>query len=399
MTGQCTTSTVFERHGRRARAALLLFCLVAGSLGLVTGATNEAGANAVSKRDHFFSYTNDVIAEVPWSVHVAKIDRSRSDWRFCTTVGKGDALGMATVSEQLRTLLPELGQPLVAINGDFYDKSETYPGRPRDLQIRQGELISSPAGHTCFWIDTAGMPQMTNVFSKFQVTWADGKSTPLGLNEERADDAAVLYTSVVGPSTRTRGGAELVLESANGNLLLPLRVGQTYEARVQSRSEGGNSPLKRNGVVLSLGPKLIPRLPSVGTGTLLKIGTHTLPELAGIEVAIGGGPALVRDGKVMEWKGFIHMRHPRTALGWNSEHIFLVEVDGRQSDLSVGMTFPELAAYLVKLGCVQAMNLDGGGSATFWVLGSVRNSPSEGQERPAPNALVLMKTKNPPGQN
>ena len=55
------------------------------------------------------------------------------------------------------------------------------------------------------------------------------------------------------------------------------------------------------------------------------------------------------------------------------------------------MTLPEIAEYMVKLGCLYAMNLDGGGSATMWVMGSVMNSPSEGQERPSANALVLLK--------
>jgi exopolysaccharide biosynthesis protein len=77
--------------------------------------------------------------------------------------------------------------------------------------------------------------------------------------------------------------------------------------------------------------------------------------------------------------------------------LFLVQVDGRQLDVSVGMTFAELAAYMIKLGCEQAMNLDGGGSATLWAFGAVRNNPSEGQERPAPNALVIVR-KNSPGE-
>ena len=67
--------------------------------------------------------------------------------------------------------------------------------------------------------------------------------------------------------------------------------------------------------------------------------------------------------------------------------------------LSVGMTFPELAAYMVKLGCQEAMNLDGGGSSTMWVSGNTMNSPSEGRERPAANALVVVRKKpaNPEG--
>ena len=55
------------------------------------------------------------------------------------------------------------------------------------------------------------------------------------------------------------------------------------------------------------------------------------------------------------------------------------------------MTFPELAAYLVKLGCTEAINLDGGGSATLWVYGNIMNSPSEGRPRPAANALVILR--------
>jgi exopolysaccharide biosynthesis protein len=127
----------------------------------------------------------------------------------------------------------------------------------------------------------------------------------------------------------------------------------------------------------------------------VRIVTETVPDLTGVNVAIGGGPALLQDGKPMQWTGFFKLRHPRTAVGWNKEHIFLVEVDGRQSNISIGMTFPELAGYLAKLGCEQAMNLDGGGSATLWAFGMVMNSPSEGEERPAPNALVVLKKSAP----
>ena len=144
-------------------------------------------------------------------------------------------------------------------------------------------------------------------------------------------------------------------------------------------------------MVLSLPPNLTATLPLVPPGGTLKIITETFPDVAGAEFAIGGGPALVRDGKPMEGSGWVLIRHPHSAVGWNRTHFFLVEVDGRQIDVSLGMTFPELAQYMLKLGCDQAMSLDGGGSATLWALGGIRNSPSEGQERPAPNALVVVK--------
>ncbi len=71
-------------------------------------------------------------------------------------------------------------------------------------------------------------------------------------------------------------------------------------------------------------------------------------------------------------------------------------MDGRQLDVSLGMTFTQLAKYMRDLGCEQAMNLDGGGSATLWAFGAVKNSPSEGQERAAPNALVVVKLNSNP---
>jgi len=46
---------------------------------------------------------------------------------------------------------------------------------------------------------------------------------------------------------------------------------------------------------------------------------------------------------------------------------------------------------MAELGCEEAINLDGGGSATMWVLGQVVNSPSEGRQRPGANALVVMR--------
>jgi exopolysaccharide biosynthesis protein len=84
-------------------------------------------------------------------------------------------------------------------------------------------------------------------------------------------------------------------------------------------------------------------------------------------------------------------RHPRSAIGWNKTHFYMVQVDGRQPGLSIGMTLEELGGYMANLGCEQAMNLDGGGSATFWCKGSIRNSPCDGRERPIANALAIVR--------
>jgi hypothetical protein len=376
------------------RISLLLAGGVAHAIQGFPGEPVLPGNGQAARPARGFSYWNEQVPDIPWSVHVVAIDRGHPGVALHTTYGDGRRFGMALLSEQVKALPSALGLPVAAVNGDFYGESRRYEGRPRDLQIRAGELVTGPKGHTCFWIDPDGNPHMTNLQSRLRVVWPDQTETPLGLNEERAADAAVLFTTAVGDSTRTRGGRELRLGRGDDGCWLPLRAGHTYLARVNAVREGGDSPLQPEGLVLSVGPRLASRLPVLEPGSLLRVITETAPDLEGVQTAIGGGPALVRGGVAMKWPG-LQFRHPRTAVGWNRASIFLVQVDGRQNDLSVGMSFPELAGYMRKLGCDEAMNLDGGGSATCWVLGNVMNNPSEGQERPAANALVVVEKRGP----
>ena len=60
------------------------------------------------------------------------------------------------------------------------------------------------------------------------------------------------------------------------------------------------------------------------------------------------------------------------------------------------MTFAELADYMIKLGCEEAMNLDGGGSASLLFLRQVVNSTSQGDERAMANALILIQKEKSP---
>jgi hypothetical protein len=325
------------------------------------------------------------------SVHIVKVERSHPELFFTTTLGRGSVMGMETVADQVQTLSPTLGRPIAAINGDFYDKNPNYLGRPRNVQIRQGELVSNPSGHCAFWLDPAGVPHMTNVFSQFTVTWPNGKTNVLGVNEARSNNCVVLYTAAMGPSTHTTGGVELVLESIPNSPWLPLKAGGHYQAKVRSVHNSGDTPIMEDQMVLSIDTGVLAATGTNQIGDIIRFSTETTPDLTGVEMVLGGGPSLVEKGKAMTWTGLIVIRHPRTAIGWNKDYFFMVEVDGRQSDVSLGMSLEDLANYLARIGCEYAMNLDGGGSSTLWFMGHVMNSPSEGRERPAANALVLIR--------
>jgi len=340
-----------------------------------------------------FSYVNDKVVEGPWSVHLVKLDRASTEYELHTMLGNGQITGMTTLTDQVKALPAGLGLPIAAVNGDFYFTSpRVYNGDPQGIQILDGELVSAPTEHACFWIDAAGQPRTGIVKSLFHVIWPDGNTQPVGLNEKRAGDAAVLYTPRMGPSTGTpSGGREIILEAEDKDAWLPLRVGAKVRARVKEIREAGDTPLQPRLMVFSLGPKLLGDIPTVAPGDVVQISTATLPDMAGCRTAIGGGPRLVVDGKPVEGWSSPNVRHPRTALGWNDSHIYLMLVDGRQPGLSVGMGFQEMANYFIKRGCTHAINLDGGGSASMWVLGQTVSSPSEGKERPIANGLVVIK--------
>jgi len=81
--------------------------------------------------------------------------------------------------------------------------------------------------------------------------------------------------------------------------------------------------------------------------------------------------------------------HPRSAAGRTAEGaLIIMVVDGRQ-DVSRGVYLEELAAMMRDVGAVDAMNLDGGGSSTLVVDGSLLNRPTGGTtEREVMSALV-----------
>lgn len=350
------------------------------------------------------TYQHETVTSVPWSVHIAKIDRKQTQLELRSTLARDKVEGLSTLVQQVQAVPASAGQPIAAVNGDFYivDERNPYVGDPRGLQILDGELVSAPTDQASFWIDASGQPQATNVISLLRVTWPDGSSTPMGLNEERRGGRAVLFTPRHGGSTKTRGGRELLLESAGSGPWLPLQAGREYSVRVREVREEGNSTLSEGMMVLSLPPDVLANAivaASTMAGSVLKLSTATIPDLSGVRMAISGGYVLVRDGQKQEIQTpeseaykfrSVRERHPRSAIGASRDHFFLVEVDGRQPDLSVGMTLDELGGYMKKLGCELALSLDGGASATFWYQGKVRNSPCNGGDRPIANGVVVL---------
>ncbi|MCA9705460.1 MAG: phosphodiester glycosidase family protein, partial [Myxococcales bacterium] len=107
--------------------------------------------------------------------------------------------------------------------------------------------------------------------------------------------------------------------------------------------------------------------------------------------AISGRQRLVEAGRATDADDALLA--PRIALGFDRtrRRMTVVLVDGRQRGYSEGLSLPEMSALLVELGLHDAIELDGGGSATLVTEGQdgapeVLNSPIHrripGRERP-----------------
>lgn len=356
----------------------------------------SAGAVEFSGQTSSVVHTNVIVPSGPWSIHVVKVPRAGAQLEIRSQHAGGGALGLSTLRDQVGAVD---GKVLAAINGGFYRRDSVYAGAARGLQIVAGEVISAPASNACFWTDLNGEPHLASVTSEFRVILPDGTRVPLGLNEPRADNAVVLFTPAIGASTLTTNGLEFILERQAGSRWLPLRMGQFYTARVREKRAGGDTPLSPEVLVLSVGPALKPQFDSIESGARLQIFLGSQPSLSVARHALSAGPVLVAAGRRQRFRAAeddayelssMLEQHPRSAIGWNKDACFLVQVDGRQRDVSVGMTLDELADFLVKLGCQEAMNLDGGGSATLWYDGEVRNNPCDGYERTIANSLIVV---------
>ena len=122
-----------------------------------------------------------------------------------------------------------------------------------------------------------------------------------------------------------------------------------------------------------------------------------------IQEAVQGHIHLVKDGAVVSGLDKTTL-YPRQTLGLTADgKLILMTADGSQDPKTVGITVQEQAEIMLKLGCVEAIHLDGGNSTTF---GAVRegtdefvlvNSPAGGGERTVSNTLVIISTAMPTG--
>lgn len=290
---------------------------------------------------------------------------------------------------------------IAAINAGFFrlDKSK-FLGDAAGILVVDNELYSESFNdRIAFMIENN--PNKTIVaFERVNITdfiEIGDKSFDVGRNRERKNDDIVIYKRKFNITTLTdNSGIEFFIKNGKVEKII---------------DQKGDNEIPQNDYVISASGKMREELMKY-----LQVGTNVRRFIKQIsatdsskpslfktaEDITNGVPQLIKNGKIeITWeqekaaKAFVENKHPRTAVAKLKDGKFLmVTVDGRQPDFSVGMNLQELAEFLLELGAIDAMNLDGGGSTTMFLDGKVVNKPSDKEgERKVSDAILVTPRK------
>jgi exopolysaccharide biosynthesis protein len=321
-----------------------------------------------------------------WTVNVLVLDPSK------TKLFLGRALDRGVGTETPSSIAARRGA-LAAVNGGYFRTEGVYRGEPAGILALAGKVLSEPYRKRpgLAVSNAGGKTRLAVVDVDFgaEVVPARGARRRVdGVNRPRLDDELVLFTpefhrtTLSGPSgveAVVAGGQVVSVLEGEGNAVIPpdgwvASAHGASAAWVRGTMKKGTRAEVRSDARLNPRPGFTP------------------------EFVIGGGPRLVKGGQPAAAsdpgiypEGFAAAHHPRTVAGVRADgRILLVTVDGRQPELSVGMTIAELASLLIELEAVEAVNMDGGGSTAMVVRGRVVNSPSDlAGERAVGDALLV----------
>lgn len=310
----------------------------------------------------------------PLLVNVIDIAPNNPQLKVIPALANDRIFGKKTI----RTIVKE-NNAIAGINAGFF-KPPT--GLPLGTMIIEEELITGPIfDRVTLGITNDDSYRIERIHLTGQIVTEDNNVLTLdNVNQPRLNASQYLLYSY------RWGWKTPETESGNKQVLL-------VNGKIKSIS-AGQMAIPRNGYVI-VGPDQ-GLFSTLRVGDKLKLIVTTDPDWSDVKHAIGGGPFLVKDSNIYvdrEAQQFSleNVRAPRTAVGvTKDDHLLLVTVDGRQKDISIGVTFYELAALMIELGAVNAMNLDGGSSTQMCIGDYIVNSPTISGGNNVSNGIVII---------
>lgn len=336
-------------------------------------------------------YRMEVNPSIPWVLHGLRFAKGapgislRPEMAMLQVLGENPSRGRETLSATAART-----GALAGANGDFFP----WTADPLGAMVRESLLVSTPyRDRPVFgW----GPGWSGSAFLTYTGSLEAAGMEPLtinGINEECGENSVILFTPAAARAMASVDAVHAVIE-----LDQPLRPISTLTGVFRHFTADTRVLQVRPGqVIVTATGNRIPQLLRLDRGAEVTLNVRVEGvDWEATRNAIGGSHVLIQNGAVnQDWArggsspAFFQNRHPRTAIGRTAEgHIWLVVVDGRQP-MAAGASLPELAQAMLRLGCVDAVNLDGGGSSTLFFGGLILNRPSDGTERAIANSVMV----------
>ncbi len=324
------------------------------------------------------------------------------------TITNGAALyGTTTLSNEL-SRLESLGNDIIGgSNADFFS---LQTGVPMSNAIVDGKILTKDAtGQDAIGI----LPDGTAFVSYFSLNSVlikkDGTEANIyNINKYRQPYAIYMMSGDFGAETRnTTEGIDVILKPIEGEM----KIGTKMTALVEAINEQkGSAPIPKDRLVITIDKKapaeFLDPIKSLTVGEEISINFSANGDKRWSEVALGMGSVggrLLINGKVNP--NLEAGAAPRTAIGIKADDsILLYTIDGRQSGHSYGVQLKTLASRMKELGCVEALNLDGGGSTQIAAQlpgnesSALMNKPSDGKERKVSTFFFFKNTAKKTGK-
>ena len=285
----------------------------------------------------------------------------------------------------------------VAINADLFEYST---GQPSGLLLIDGEIYNQPQGaRPALQIDAGGTLHTSTPRARGTLRLPGHRTVPYQVNVRASNDGAVFYDRGWGPSAPSGAGHAIIGRLTAGELS---DHGQTWTAAgkmrvVRSSSQALPIPSDDSPDELFQGAgEAGAQLARLRKGQTVDVHYELGPLTPNVAFAIGGGPVLIRDGRIVFsveaasrafTSGQLVPPDARTAVAQLRDGRILFYAADKGAG-STGLTITEVARDLHRRGAVTAMAFDSGGSTSVALNGRLLNQPSDGLERPVGNQLV-----------
>jgi len=332
-----------------------------------------------------------VTVDGPIVVRVIAAQLRRSDVHASTILAH-DALTSA--GETIGSMGKRTGA-VAGLNGDYFDVGNT--NRPTNIVVRDGQLLRMPRKRFALAVTRDGNATIDEFSFTGQIVIGDRTFGLDAIDELPAPDGGI---ALVTPEFGS-------VPPLDDTTLVPLATlgGTPPLARYRVTGIADNLSRQPPGYYLAIGPNAYGQTGVPNPGDVVSASGDLSPvELDQIAAAIGGGPLILHHGTWFDDPdgpngGEYGKRIPSSGAAVEPDGtLLLVEVDGRQPLLSVGIERHAFSALMRALGASEGMAFDGGGSSTIVARrigdsdATMQNSPSDGVERPVSNGIFIYST-------